>query len=91
MEEFKLNYYFNEYKDKPFKSSRHFRNMFIKKNGKFQGLDKLVVMIYNYQVKKFGQILLCGIILDTKEEIERKKINSKQRERYRLNYEKKNI
>ena len=84
MSDFKLKYYFNEYKDKVFKSSETFRRDFIKKHGEYEDLSKLVVMIYNYQIKKYGGRLSNGFLLYTREEIKRKKINSQARERYRL-------
>ena len=84
MNGFKLKYYFEMYKDKVFRNSHVFRKEFIAKHGEFSQLSELVVMIYNYQAKKYGGRLSSGFLHDTREEVARKKINSKQRHRTRL-------
>jgi hypothetical protein len=84
MNGFKLKYYFEMYKDKVFRNSHVFRKEFIAKHGEFSQLSELVVMIYNYQAKKYGGRLSGGFLHDTREEVARKKINSKQRHRTRL-------
>lgn len=56
-EEFKLNLYFNMYKDCPIGSRDNFRVLFRKKHGKFQYLPELIVMIERYQVEKFGMTI----------------------------------
>ncbi len=50
--EFKLQFYFNLYKDKSMINSSMFRAKFKKLHGDFKYLDKLVVAIENYQIKK---------------------------------------
>ena len=54
-EEFKLNLYFNIYKDYPIASRDSFRSMFIKKYGKYHYLPELILMIEKYQREKFEQ------------------------------------
>lgn len=53
-EDFKLNLYFNMYKDYPIGSRDDFRFMFRKKHGKFHYLPELIIMIERYQVEKYG-------------------------------------
>lgn len=60
MEEFKLQFYFNLYKDKPFVNGVTFRKRFERMHGKFESINKLIVMIENYQIKKYGRILDDG-------------------------------
>lgn len=55
--EFKLNYYFEKYKDYPLPNSDAFRKKFKRKEGKFPYLNELIVMIINYQVKTYGRSL----------------------------------
>ena len=52
--DFKLNLYFNMYKDTPLPNGDEFRKKFKKEHGKFPYLNELIVMIINYQVKKYG-------------------------------------
>lgn len=61
--EFKLNYYFEKYKDTSFKTNEIFKRDFIKKEGDFTLLNELVLLINKYQVKKFGTNLCneCNI------------------------------
>lgn len=56
-EEFKLNYYFNLYKDQAFVSNTEFKFKFIKKHGNFKYLNELAIMINKYQVRKYKQNL----------------------------------
>ena len=60
MDEFKLNYYFEMYKDKAFNNHKEFRREFIKKHGNFRYVSELIVMVYNYQNKKYGDRLTHG-------------------------------
>ena len=55
--EFKLNLFFNMYKDSPIGSRDKFRARFIKKHGRFQYLPELIIMIEEYQRKKFGMTI----------------------------------
>lgn len=52
--DFKLNLYFNMYKDTSLPNSDEFRKNFKKEHGKFPYLNELIVKIINYQVKKYG-------------------------------------
>ena len=51
MLEFKLNYYFEKYKNASVISSPKFKEVFIKKEGEFELLNELLVMIQRYQIK----------------------------------------
>ena len=53
MLDFKLNYYFEMFKDKPFKNAKVVKNEFIKQYGNFEYLNELVIMITNYQIEKY--------------------------------------
>ena len=57
MLEFKLQFYFKMFKDKPFKNAKVFKSEFIKQYGNFEYLSELVIMITNYQIKKYGYSL----------------------------------
>ena len=57
MLDFKLQFYFKMFKDKPFKNAKVFKNEFIKQYGNFEYLNELVIMITNYQIKKYGYSL----------------------------------
>lgn len=57
MLDFKLNYYFEKYKDYPIPQVKEFREKFIKENGKFTYFRELVIMIQKYQIKKYGAII----------------------------------
>ena len=82
--DFKLKYYFEEFKDKPFKNSREFRQAFRNKYGEFKYLSELTVMIYNYQAKKYGGRLCNCYLLSTREERKKASVNDRQRKRNRL-------
>lgn len=62
MLDFKLQYYFELYKDTSCSSSTKFKVNFIKKHGEFSMLPELVVMIQRYQLKKYGEVLEDGNI-----------------------------
>ena len=53
-EEFKLNLYFNMYKDYPIGSRDCFRQLFTRKHGRYNYLPELILMIEKYQREKFG-------------------------------------
>lgn len=55
--DFKLNYYYHKYKDKPLPNSDEFRKNFKRVEGNFLYLNELIVMIINYQVKIYGRTL----------------------------------
>ena len=54
MLDFKLNYYFEMLKDKPFKNGKDFKSEFKKKYGDFKYLNELFIMVSNYQLEKYG-------------------------------------
>lgn len=83
MYEFKLNYYFTIFKDIPLYGRKKFREIFIKKYGKFQYLEELISMLENYQIKKYGGLLRPDTYIKCKEEYARLVIASGKRERYR--------
>lgn len=56
--DFKLNLYFNMYKDTPLPNSDDFRKRFKRRHGKFPYLNELIFRIINYQVKTYGSTLL---------------------------------
>lgn len=60
MLEFKLKYYFNLYKDTVLISATKFKDIFIRKHGKFELLNELVIMIQKYQYDKYGNLLQTG-------------------------------
>lgn len=55
--DFKLNFYYHKYKDKPLPNSDEFRKRFERDEGNFVYLNELILMIINYQVKVYGQTL----------------------------------
>ena len=85
MLDFKLNYYFEMLKDKPFKSTKIFKSEFIKQYGNFEYLNELVVMITNYQIEKYGCSLCPSYYTPkiTKADIKRISNNANHRERNR--------
>ena len=60
MEEFKLQFYFNLYKNTSMDSRNDFRAKFHKRHGEFRYLNELIRMIENYQIKTFGCTLHEG-------------------------------
>ena len=63
MLEFKLEYYFNLYKDSVVVSTAKFKDVFIKKHGDFELLPELINMIQKYQYKKYGNLLQTGKVI----------------------------
>lgn len=57
MDEFKLNFYYNIYKDKPISTREEFRIKFKKLHGEFNYVNELIVMIEKHQLKKYGTTL----------------------------------
>lgn len=57
MEEFKLQFYFNLYKDKAMVTRNLFRVEFIKRHGEFKYLEELIRKIEDYQINKYGTTL----------------------------------
>ena len=55
--DFKLELYFNMYKDSPIIRRSYFTKQFIKKHGKFDYLPELIFMIERYQVQKYGNLI----------------------------------
>ena len=60
MLEFKLNYYFELYKDTCIIKTTLFKELFRKEHGDFPLLNELVVMIQRYQHQKYGELLESG-------------------------------
>ena len=85
MYEFKLNYYFEVFKDAPFDNRKKFRERFIKKFGKFQFLEELIIIVKRYQIKKYGSLRNSAKDRKSKEEYIRIVVASNKRERYRKN------
>lgn len=56
-EEFKLQFYFNLYKDYPVSSREKFKKYFEKNHGVFRYFNELTVMIDKYQHNKYGETL----------------------------------
>lgn len=77
MLEFKLNYYFEKYKDSSLISITNFKREFIKAEGKFDLLNELIKMIHDYQIKKYGECLTAGDMI----------INKKRKKNYFNNIE----
>lgn len=85
MLDFKLQFYFEMFKDKPFKNAKVFKSEFIKQYDNFEYLNELVIMITNYQIKKYGYSLCPSYYTPkiTKEDIKRITNNANHRERNR--------
>lgn len=81
---FKLNYYFEKYKDMPFLNRKAFRAAFRRKYGKFEGLEELIIKIEKYQIKKFGSSIYDCFEKKTREERKYEQDKSTQRLRSRL-------
>lgn len=77
MLEFKLNYYFEKYKDTSIVSRDNFRQRFKKENGKFNYLEELIVMIEKYQIKKYGTSIDRSDFVYSRNKAERDKANNK--------------
>lgn len=77
MWEFKLNYYFEKYKDVSIVRRNDFRQRFKKENGDFKYLEELILMIERYQIKKYGTSLDRADFIESRSKEERAKFNSK--------------
>lgn len=60
MLEFKLQLYFEQYKDYVVISTSKFKDIFKRKQGDFELLPELINMILKYQYKKYGNLLGTG-------------------------------
>lgn len=60
MLEFKLQYYFELYKDTCIIKTPVFKDRFKTKHGDFELLNELIVMIQRYQIKKYGDLVESG-------------------------------
>lgn len=60
MLEFKLNYYFEKYKDSCVISLPKFREKFIKESGEFPLINEVFIMIQRYQYKNYGELVGSG-------------------------------
>lgn len=80
--EFKLNFYFEKYKDYSFKTNEEFKRMFIKKEGDFILLNELVLLVNKYQVKKFGTNLHNECDINGLSRKISKRLNNKIRKKY---------
>lgn len=74
--DFKLNYYFQKYKDTSIVSRNDFRLRFKKENGKFNYLEELIVMIEQYQIKKYGAGLDRSDFIRSRNKTERDRVNN---------------
>ena len=90
MNEFKLQFYFNIFKDKTMNNIVTFKANFKKLYGDFNYINELIIMIEKYQIKKYGCVLKDFEIKLTKEDCKRLAVNSNSRKHNRLkgNYEK---
>lgn len=77
MNEFKLNFYFNLYKDKALPNRDEFRKNFKKNYGNFQYTEELIKMIEEYQMKKYGETLHDGSLIEHRTSEERYRISKK--------------
>lgn len=86
MNEFKLNYYFLMYKDRPIIGRERFKGNFIKKHGEFKYFNELFLKIERYQIKKYGNLLERDEFIPntSREELKRLSVNSKCRKQSRL-------
>lgn len=81
MLEFKLQYYFELYKDTSIFYVGRFKQEFKSKHGDFPLLYELIIMIQRYQHKKYGDLLAYG---DNIMEIRGKGVRSRnESKRYR--------
>ena len=83
MEDFKLDFYFNLYKDKALVNRVEFRKNFKKKHGEFQYIEELILMIEKYQLKKYGETLHDGKIVEYRIKEERDRINRRTNQQIR--------
>jgi hypothetical protein len=86
MNEFKLEFYFNKYKDNSLPNRDTFRCKFKKEHGDFLYLEELILKIEKYQLKKYGCTLPSDIYIKnkTREECIRDKNKISQNHRRRL-------
>ena len=77
MLEFKLNMYFEMYKDKPLPNRDEFRKNFKKKHGKFQLLEELIYMIEKHQIGTYGETLPRYDVVEIKTKKQRHLENQK--------------
>lgn len=80
---FKLNYYFEKYKDTSIVSRDNFRQRFRKENGKFKDIEKLIVKIEKYQIKKYGTGIDRSDFIPSRNKVERDKVNNNYRAKHR--------
>lgn len=76
MLQFKLNYYFEKYKDTSIVSRDNFRQKFRKENGRFKYLEELIIMIEKYQIKKYGSGIDRSDFIPSRNKAERDKVNN---------------
>lgn len=57
IKEFQFRLYFEMYKDYPSSNRDEFRKMFIKRHGRYEYLNLLLLKIQSYQVDKFNQTI----------------------------------
>ena len=57
MEDFKLEFYFSLYKDKPISTREEFRVKFKRLHGEYEDIEILLMKIENYQIEKYGTTL----------------------------------
>lgn len=86
MDEFKLEFYFNKYKDSSLPNRDTFRCKFKKEHGNFLYLEELILKIEEYQLKKYGCTLPNDTFIKNKNKQERDKdtIQAAQNRRRRL-------
>lgn len=77
MLEFKLNYFFEKYKESSLISITDFKREFTKAEGNFDLLIELIKMIHDYQIKKYGECLVSGNMI----------VNKKRKKNYFNNIE----
>lgn len=68
MNDFEMGIYFNMYKDLPLPNRNKFRTKFKKKHKDFKEVDKLILKIEDYQIKKYGTLLYEKFSIKTKAE-----------------------
>lgn len=76
-EEFKMNMYFEKYKDYEMYSLNYFRLNFRKAEGKYNKVDDLFRKIQKYQIEKYGNVVGTGGILKINNRLISKKNSTK--------------
>jgi hypothetical protein len=86
MNEFKLEFYFNKYKNHALPNRDAFRCNFKKEHGNFEYLEELILRIEDYQFKKYGCTLPNDTFIKAKstEECNKEKRRVSQSRRRRL-------